>query len=209
MKLVDLSITEFAKVLGSDAPAPGGGSAAALSAANGISLTKMVCELTIGKKKYAEFEDHIKGVHEKSAHLQDQLLEAIDKDTEAFNVVSAVFDLPKETEEEKVARREAMQKALKHATVSPFSMMELIVEALETTKEAVGKSNTNAASDLGVAALNLKAGLQGAWLNVLINISGIKDQDFVQEYHGKGLELLQTGSDLADNIYQSILESLS
>ena len=74
MKLVDLSITEFAKVLGSDAPAPGGGSAAALSAANGISLTKMVCELTIGKKKYAEFEDHIKGVHEKSAHLQDQLL---------------------------------------------------------------------------------------------------------------------------------------
>lgn len=102
-----------------------------------------------------------------------------------------------------------MQKALKHATVSPFSMMELIVEALETTKEAVGKSNTNAASDLGVAALNLKAGLQGAWLNVLINISGIKDQDFVQEYHGKGLELLQTGSDLADNIYQTILESLS
>lgn len=205
MKLVDLSITEFAKVLGSDAPAPGGGSAAALSAANGISLTKMVCELTIGKKKYAEFEDHIKGVHEKSAHLQDQLLEAIDKDTEAFNVVSAVFDLPKET----AARREAMQKALKHATVSPFSMMELIVEALETTKEAVGKSNTNAASDLGVAALNLKAGLQGAWLNVLINISGIKDQDFVQEYHVKGLELLRTGSELADNIYQIILESLS
>ena len=70
-------------------------------------------------------------------------------------------------------------------------------------------SNTNAASDLGVAALNLKAGLQGAWLNVLINISGIKDQDFVQEYHSKGIELLQTGSDLADNIYQSILESLS
>ena len=169
----------------------------------------MVCELTIGKKKYAEFEDHIKGVHEKSAQLQDQLLEAIDKDTEAFNVVSAVFDLPKETEEEKAARREAMQKALKHATVSPFSMMELIVEALETTKEAVGKSNTNAASDLGVAALNLKAGLQGAWLNVLINIAGIKDQDFVQEYHGKGLKLLQTGSDLADNIYQTILESLS
>ena len=61
MKLVDLSITEFAKVLGSDAPAPGGGSAAALSAANGLSLTNMVCELTIGKKKYAEFEEHIKG----------------------------------------------------------------------------------------------------------------------------------------------------
>ena len=102
-----------------------------------------------------------------------------------------------------------MQQALKQATESPFSMMELIVEALKTTKEAVGKSNTNAASDLGVAALNLKAGLQGAWLNVLINISGIKDLNFVQEYHSKVLKLLQTGSDLADNIYQTILESLS
>ena len=103
-----------------------------------------------------------------------------------------------------------MQKALKHATVSPFSMMELIVEALETTKEAVGKSNTNAASDLGVAALNLKAGLQGCLAQCL-------DQHFrnqgprlrPRKYHSKGLELLQTGSDLADNIYQTILESLS
>ena len=83
MKLVDLSITEFAKVLGSDAPAPGGGSAAALSAANGISLTKMVCELTIGKKNTQNLKTTSKGSR-KSAQLQDQLLEAIDKDTEAF-----------------------------------------------------------------------------------------------------------------------------
>ena len=81
---------------------PGGGGAAALVGAIGTALAGMVGNLTTGKKKYAEFEDHIKGVHEKSAHLQDQLLEAIDKDTEAFNVVSAVFDLPKETEEEKL-----------------------------------------------------------------------------------------------------------
>ena len=83
MKLVDLSITEFAKVLGSDAPAPGGGSAAALSAANGISLQNGLWT-DHWKEKYAEFEDHIKGVHEKSAHLQDQLLEAIDKGYRSF-----------------------------------------------------------------------------------------------------------------------------
>lgn len=170
MKLVDLSLTEFAQVLGSDAPAPGGGSAAALSAANGISLTKMVCELTLGKKKYAEFEAEIAQVHAESARLQESLLAAIDKDTEAFNLVSAVFDMPKETEEDKAARREAMQQALKEATQSPYGMMEDILTALQTTQKAVGKSNTNAASDLGVAALNLKAGLQGAWLNVLINL---------------------------------------
>ena len=125
MKLVDLSLTEFAQVLGSDAPAPGGGSAAALSAANGISLTKMVCELTLGKKKYAEFEAEIAQVHAESARLQESLLTAIDKDTEAFNLVSAVFDMPKETEEDKAARREAMQKALKEATKSPYGMMEI------------------------------------------------------------------------------------
>lgn len=207
-KLVDLSLVEFAQVLGSDAPAPGGGSAAALSAANGISLTKMVCELTIGKKKYEEFQDQIKEVHAKSSQLQASLLEAIDKDTEAFNLVSAVFDMPKETDEEKAARREAMQNALKEATKSPFSMMEQILEALETTNQAIGRSNTNAASDLGVAALHLKSGLQGAWLNVLINLAGIKDEAFVEEYKGRGKELLEKGSLLADKIYQEIEASL-
>ena len=206
MKLVDLSLTEFAQVLGSDAPAPGGGSAAALSAANGISLTKMVCELTLGKKKYAEFEAEIAQVHAESARLQESLLAAIDKDTEAFNLVSAVFDMPKETEEDKAARREAMQQALKEATQSPYGMMEDILTALQTTQKAVGKSNTNAASDLGVAALNLKAGLQGAWLNVLINLSGVKDEAFVADYRSKGEGLLQKGCSLADEIYQEILK---
>ncbi|MGG6794312.1 UNVERIFIED_CONTAM: cyclodeaminase/cyclohydrolase family protein [Streptococcus canis] len=206
MSLVDLSLTDFAKVLGSDAPAPGGGSAAALSGANGISLTKMVCELTLGKKKYADYQDIIEDVHAKSTALQASLLAAIDKDTEAFNLVSAVFDMPKETDEDKAARRTAMQKALKTAAHSPFEMMTLMVEALETTATAVGKSNTNAASDLGVAALNLKAGLQGAWLNVLINLSGIKDEAFVTDYRQKGQALLDKGCLLADDIYTKILE---
>lgn len=208
MKLVDLSLTEFARVLGSDAPAPGGGSAAALSAANGISLTKMVCELTLGKKKYADFEEEIAQVHAESARLQERLLAAIDKDTEAFNLVSAVFDMPKETDEDKAARREAMQHALKEATKSPFAMMEDIYQALEVTQRAVGKSNTNAASDLGVAALNLKAGLQGAWLNVLINLAGVKDQDFIADYHSRGEDLLDKGAALADSIYLEILKTL-
>ncbi|MEQ9810551.1 cyclodeaminase/cyclohydrolase family protein [Streptococcus jiangjianxini] len=206
MGLVDLSVRDFAKVLGSDAPAPGGGSAAAMSGANGISLTKMVCELTLGKKKYADFQNVIEDVHNKSSALQDKLLAAIDKDTEAFNLVSAVFDMPRETDDEKAARRTAMQSALKEAAQSPYDMMVLMVEALETTQKAVGKSNTNAASDLGVAALNLKAGLQGAWLNVLINLSGIKDEAFVTTYRQKGEELLKKGCSLADNIYATIVE---
>ena len=206
MGLVDLSLKDFATVLGSDAPAPGGGSAAALSGANGISLTKMVCELTLGKKKYADYQEVIEEVHLKSSSLQEKLLAAIDKDTEAFNLVSAVFDMPKETDDDKAARREAMQSALKEAAQSPYDMMLLMVEALEVTEKAVGKSNTNAASDLGVAALILKAGLQGAWLNVLINLSGIKDDAFVSNYRQKGQELLTRGCDIADTIYERIVE---
>ncbi|MGV3028266.1 cyclodeaminase/cyclohydrolase family protein [Streptococcus hyovaginalis] len=206
MGLVDLSLRDFASVLGSDAPAPGGGSAAALSGANGISLTKMVCELTLGKKKYADVQDVIADIHHKSGILQEQLLAAIDKDTDAFNLVSAVFEMPKETDEEKAARRAAMQSALKEAAQSPYDMMLVMVEALEVTQKAVGKSNTNAASDLGVAALSLKAGLQGAWLNVLINLSGIKDDSFVTTYRQKGEELLERGCSLADMIYESIVD---
>lgn len=208
MKLVEMQINDFIAVLGSDTPAPGGGSASALAAAHGIALTKMVTELTIGKKKYAEFEDEIELLQKKAKSLQEGLLRAIDEDTEAFNQVSAVFGLPKTTEEEKKARREAMQSALKGAAVTPFSMMEKIVDALKVTQAAVGKSNTNAASDLGVAALNLKAALQGAWLNVLINLASIKDEMFVRQYRKAGESLVEEGSKIADATYQQILESL-
>lgn len=208
MKLVEMQINDFIAVLGSDTPAPGGGSASALAAAQGIALTKMVTELTIGKKKYAEFEDEIELLQKKAKSLQEGLLRAIDEDTEAFNQVSAIFGLPKTTEEEKKARREAMQSALKGAAVTPFSMMEKIVDALKVTQAAVGKSNTNAASDLGVAALNLKAALQGAWLNVLINLASIKDEMFVRQYRKAGESLVEEGSKIADATYQQILESL-
>lgn len=208
MKLVEMQINDFIAVLGSDAPAPGGGSASALAAAQGIALTKMVTELTIGKKKYAEFEDEIELLQKKAKSLQEGLLRAIDEDTEAFNQVSAVFGLPKTTEEEKKARREAMQSALKGAAVTPFYMMEKIVDALKVTQAAVGKSNTNAASDLGVAALNLKAALQGAWLNVLINLASIKDEMFVRQYRKAGESLVEEGSKIADATYQQTLESL-
>lgn len=206
MKLVDMQLKEFVNVLGSDAPAPGGGSASALAAAQGIALTKMVAELTIGKKKYADFETEMKNLQQKAADLQAELLVAIDEDTAAFNQVSAVFEMPKSSEEEKKERRRALQKALQGAAVTPFNLMEKIVTALELTQEAIGKSNSNAASDLGVAALNLKAALQGAWLNVLINLSSIEDDAFVLKYRKNGEKLVKQGNKIADDIYQKIIE---
>lgn len=208
MKLVDLTVTSFVDLMASDAPAPGGGSTAALEGALGTALTAMVCALTQGKKKYADYAQLTAEAGAKANTLKAQYVDVIDRDTEAFNAVSAVFAMPKNTDEEKAARSAAMQEALKGCTKTPFEMMELACEALELANSIVGRSNASAASDLGCAALSLKAAIQGAWLNVLINIGGIKDEVFALEYRKKGEALLERALPMADSIYQEVLSSL-
>lgn len=208
MKLADMTLTAYADLLASDAPAPGGGSAAALSGAQGAGLSAMVCALTIGKKGYEDHQELATESQTKLLALNAKFVDIIDRDTEAFNAVSAVFSMPKETDDQKAARKEAMQSALKGCTKTPFEMMEFAMEGLAITSAVVGKSNSNAASDLGVAALSLKAAIQGAWLNVLINLGGIKDEAFVEEYRKNGEALLAKGLPLADEIYETVLKSL-
>ncbi|MEA4941101.1 Methenyltetrahydrofolate cyclohydrolase [bioreactor metagenome] len=208
MKLADQTVTSFVDLMASDAPAPGGGSAAALEGALGAALTAMVCALTQGKKKYAEHAELTAEVGGKAQTLKAQYVDVIDRDTEAFNAVSAVFAMPKDTDEEKAARSAAMQEALKGCTKTPFEMMELAAKALELTDSVVGRSNSSAASDLGCAALSLKAAIQGAWLNVLINIGGLKDQAFAEQYRAEGEALLKKALPLADSIYEKVLNSL-
>lgn len=208
MKLADQTVTSFVDLMASDAPAPGGGSAAALEGALGAALTSMVCALTQGKKKYAEYAELTAGVGGKAQMLKAQYVDVIDRDTEAFNAVSAVFAMPKDTDEQKTARSDAMQEALKGCTKTPFEMMELALKALELTDSVVGRSNASAASDLGCAALSLKAAIQGAWLNVLINIGGLKDQVFAGKYRAEGERLLKKALPLADSIYAKVLNSL-
>lgn len=208
MQLKDMTLVEFTDLLASDAPAPGGGSTAALEGALGSALLNMVAGLTIGKKKYADHQDLMQEIMAEAQKIHTTFIDVIDRDTEAFNGVSAVFEMPKETDEQKAARAKAMQDALKQCTLTPFEMMTLALAALELTSRAVGKSNASAASDLGVAALSLKAAVQGAWLNILINISGIKDEAFVAEYRSKGEAILAKALPLADHIYTTVLESL-
>lgn len=208
MKLAELQVSAFADLLASDAPAPGGGSSAALEGALGAALTAMVCGLTVGKKKYADYQTLAVDTQKKAEDLKARFIDVMDRDTEAFNAVSAVFSMPKETDEEKAARSAAMQEALKGCTKTPFEMMELAVETLELTDSVLGKSNASAASDLGVSALSLRAAIQGAWLNVLINISSLKDADLAADYRDKGEALLARALPVADRIYQTVLESL-
>ena len=208
MKLAEHTVNDFVNVLASDAPAPGGGSAAALIGAVGASLAAMVAGLTLGKEKYREFAAQTEVLQADGLRLQKRFLELIDQDTEAFNEVSAAYKLPKETEAEKEARRAAIELALQNATRTPFAMMETAAECLQLVAGAVGKTNASAASDLGVAAYSLRAALHGAWLNVLINIGGIKDDAFVSQYKAAGQKLLVDSDIFAETISRQIIESL-
>jgi formiminotetrahydrofolate cyclodeaminase len=203
-----LQVSGFADLLASDAPAPGGGSAAALEGALGAALTAMVCSLTVGKKKYAESQELVTEAQKKALELKTRFVDVMDRDTEAFNVVSAAFGMPKATDEEKAARSAAIQKGLEGCTKTPFEMMELAVEALELTQSILGKSNDSAASDLGVSALSLKAAIQGAWLNVLINIGSLKNTELAEDYRRKGEALLAKALPLADHIYETVVAAL-
>lgn len=208
MKLAELTVSGFADLLASDAPAPGGGSAAALAGALGASLTAMVCGLTIGKKKYADEQDLAMETQRKALELKARFVDVMDRDTEAFNVVSAAFGMPKESEQEKAARSAAIQKGLEGCTKTPFEMMELAVEALELTASIVGHSNESAASDLGVSALSLRAAIQGAWLNVRINIGSLKNASLAEDYRRRGEALLSKALPIADQIYQRVLQQI-
>ena len=208
MLLVERTVRDFVDVMASNEPAPGGGSASALCGAQGAGLIAMVCALTEGRKKYAEYEETVKAVRERAEAIKAQFVDVIDRDTEAFNAVSAVFTMPKDTDEEKAARKAAMQAALKGCTLTPYEMMELSCEALELAHSILGKFNATAASDLGCAALNLRSAIQGAWMNVRINIAGISDEAFVAEYRSKGEALLEKALPLADAVYNELLATL-
>jgi len=208
MALTQKTLADFSDILASNAPAPGGGSTAALSGALGASLSLMVASLTIGKEKYAEHEALMKEISANVEKLRLELLGLVDRDTKAFDAVSAVFKMPKSTDDEKSKRSAAMQAALKACTLTPFEMIECSYKTLLQIDKIRGKYNTNAASDLGVAALSLKTATQGAWLNMLINLDSIKDEQFASEYRKKGEELSKEAITLADEIYSEIETSL-
>ena len=205
MKLAEMTVTQFADVLASDAPAPGGGSTAALAGALGAALTAMVCRLTEGRKKYEEFQNHVLEVKEKATALQAKFIDVMDRDTEAFMVISNAYGMPKATDEEKAARSAAIQAGLVKSTETPMEMMELSAETIALTESLLGKFNTASASDLGVGALTLRTAVQGAWLNVLINIGSLKDKELAENYRAKGQALVDQVVAAADRIYETVL----
>lgn len=200
--LVKLAVEEFSRVLGSNSPAPGGGSVAALSGALGANLVSMVCNLSIGKKGYEPFDAELAEVLKKSQTLSKSLLKRIDLDTEAFNRVMAAFKMANATENEKDARKQAIQAGYKEAVQSPLEIARECLDVLRLTGKLLGKSNSSLLSDLGVASLQAYAGLEGATMNVKINLPAIRDEGFVAETSSEITTLLKAGGRARNDIIQ-------
>lgn len=202
--LSEKSVRTFLDELASSAPAPGGGSAAALAAAIGAALVSMVANLTVGKKDYAHVQDDIQRILKRSEELRHKCLELLEGDVAAYTEVSQAYKMPRDTEEQKAARSAAIQKALKAATAVPMELAEVCVEILNLCPESAEKGNVRAVSDVGVGALIAEAALRAAALNVLINLGSIKDELFVQQTRARLNALLEGKAELKEKILKDV-----
>ena len=206
MKLAELTVTGFADIVSSDAPAPGGGSCAALYGAIGAALTAMVGGLTQGRKKYAEYAEHAAEVEAKGNELKERFVDVMNRDSEVFDVLIESLALPKENDAQKAIRRGAVQASFRNCTEVPLTMMEVCLESIDLLATLVGTTNPNVVSDLGIAALTLKTAMQSAWLNVLINLSSLKDKEYADECCHKGEAMLAHAIPLAEECYEKVLK---
>jgi len=204
MKLIDMTVRDYLDLLKSDAPAPGGGSVSALTGAQGLALMLMVADLTLTREKYQADHELCRQVKEAGLPLFESMSEAMDRDTDAYNTVFAAYKLPKETDEEKAARSKAIGEANLTATKVPFEVMTLAHEGLKLASKLVNHSNTNAASDLGVAASCMETAAKGAWQNVVINLPGVKDPEQVKAFEAQGQKILNESVQMANHIIESI-----
>ena len=177
--LTNMTLSGFLDELASSSPAPGGGSVAALAGAVGAALTSMVCNLTIGKKKYAGVEADMKAILGQAESLRGQFTRLIDKDTAAFNKVMEAYGLPKETDPQRALRSAAIAEATKEATLVPLEVMKHCIDAMALVQEVAADGNQNSVSDAGVSAVMLNAACESAALNVRINLNSLSDSDFV------------------------------
>jgi len=202
--LTEKTVSKFLDELASNSPAPGGGSVAALSAALGAALSSMVCNLTVGKKKYLNVEPEMKSILSKSEELRKTFSSLINLDTEAFNKVMEAFSLPKETDDQKALRAAAIQGATKEASLVPLRVMKHVIDALALAKTVAEKGNVNSASDAGVSVIMLCAASEAAALNVRINLNSITDSEFVGWHSDEVASLLRTCKNMSDEIMKIV-----
>lgn len=206
--MAEQNMQEFIKVLSSKAAVPGGGGACAYVAAAGMALGAMVANLTTGKKKYAQYQEEIEELLSKTEQLSKELMTYMDKDAESFEPLSKAYGLPKDTKKQQEYKDVVMEKALKEASLTPVALMEKILEALKILERLSVVGSRLAISDVGAGVQLCKAALNGASLNVFINTKLMKDTETAEELNTRTDALLIEGNELADRIYEEVVDAI-
>ncbi len=210
--LIDLSVKSFIDEVDSSSPAPGGGSVSSLAGAIGCALSRMVCHLSFGKKKFEALDETIKTeftvCFDNLAKFQTRLVELIDEDTKSFGVFMKALKLPKDTEEEKQIRLKEMEEATKVIIKVPYEIAKLSCDALESLETIVKNGNKNAITDVGVAAILLDSAVEGACLNVKINLPGLSDTELVNTYKNDVEMLIDKSHSIRTSYLQTVHSNL-
>ncbi len=199
-KLMDMTCSAFADETASESPAPGGGSISAFMGALGVSLATMVANLSSHKAGWDDRWEEFSEWADKGQQLKNELIRLVDEDTIAFNKIMDAFSLPKGTDDEKIIRTEAIQAATKYAIEIPLKVMVKSFEAFEIIKVMAEIGNPNSVSDAGVGALAVRSAVLGAYLNVKINASGLKDKEYVEKVLAEGAEIEKNARLLEEEI---------
>lgn len=192
--LTDIKVNDFLGELASGSPAPGGGGVAALSGALASALSAMVCNLTVGKKKFQRVSDELTTVSNDCKDLRKNLVKLVDEDARALSKVMAVYKMPRENDRQALARKKAIREAMQVATEIPLKTMRECHKVLELTKVVAEKGNPNAITDAGIAALMSQAAIKSAAFNVRVNLKSIKDEKLYDKY-SKEMEGILTDTD--------------
>ncbi len=207
-EIKDHSIQQFLDDLASQSATPGGGSAAAVMGAQAAALISMVCNLTIGKPKFAEVEADMQALLAQSEALRKQLTAMIQADVDVFNRLMVTYGLPKETDADKIARSAAIQLVLKDATDVPLDCARACAKAITLSQLAAEKGNPNVISDAGAAVMAAYGGLKTAALNVYINAGSLKDREFAETKLAELATIMQNAETTTEAIYQAIKTKL-
>ncbi len=208
-KLINLNIREFANETASESPAPGGGSVSALAGAIGSALGAMVANLSANKRGWDDKVDYYSEFAEKLLEIKEELLQLIDEDTQAFNKIMEAGKLSAKNEEQKRFKKKALEDATKYAVEVPLKTMQMCVQAFPYVEEMAKTGNPNSITDVAVGAWNLWSGVNGALLNVRINLTGIDDKEYLEKIQAQTRELLQKAEEYKNRILQITEEKLT
>lgn len=207
-KLVHLTAEQFAQETSSESPAPGGGSIAAYLGALGVSLGTMVANLSAHKRGWDDRWEFFSNWAEQGMQLQKELLALVDDDTLAFNRIMAAFDLPKASDTEKAARKQAIQNATRNAIEIPFKVMQTTLKTMTIIQVMAEQGNPNSVSDAGVGALCARSAVRGAFLNVKINASGLDDREYAAQKLREGSEIEAQAMQLEQAILETVNQKI-